>query len=186
MAKEFMSWEELLSFERFDEYSDEYGPNTQAVVNCFETLDTISWFAAVGAETPNLDVEGVNTWGEALAPIIDRKAGKYGEDGHLVGPGERVASALRLDPYQDAYAAAFADVEEFVDYEGYIPSYFDKPQRAFMKTHLDNWVRNLLVEIIASKDVESTYFRELLPWYEAGHFPCGWDGEWPKGRIRVF
>lgn len=186
MAKELMSWEELLSFETFDDYSDEYGPNTQAVVNCFETLDTISWFSAVGAENPTLDVDGVDTWGEALAPIMDRKSPRYGEDGHLRPPSEAIAKTLGLKKYQKAYKAAFEAVQEFVDYEGYIPSYFDKQQRTFMKTHLDNWVRNLLAEIIAGGDAETTYFRELLPWYEAGHFPCGWDGEWPEGRIRVF
>ena len=30
------------------------------------------------------------------------------------------------------------------------------------------------------------FFLELLMVYEAGHFPCGWLGEWPKGKLRVF
>ena len=44
----------------------------------------------------------------------------------------------------------------------------------------------LLVEIIASPEAECTYFREQLPWFHAGHFPCGWDGDWPSGRMRVY
>lgn len=30
------------------------------------------------------------------------------------------------------------------------------------------------------------FFLELLIVYEAGHFPCGWEGEWPVGRLLVF
>ena len=30
------------------------------------------------------------------------------------------------------------------------------------------------------------FFLELLSVYEAGHFPCGWRGEWPEGQLLVF
>jgi hypothetical protein len=30
------------------------------------------------------------------------------------------------------------------------------------------------------------FFLELLGVYEAGHFPCGWRGEWPLGSLVVF
>jgi hypothetical protein len=30
------------------------------------------------------------------------------------------------------------------------------------------------------------FFLELLWVYEAGHFPCGWRGEWPQGSLVVF
>ena len=30
------------------------------------------------------------------------------------------------------------------------------------------------------------FFLELFMVYEAGHFPCGWVGEWPQGRLLVF
>jgi hypothetical protein len=30
------------------------------------------------------------------------------------------------------------------------------------------------------------FFLELLTVYEAGHFPCGWEGEWPQGRLLVY
>jgi hypothetical protein len=30
------------------------------------------------------------------------------------------------------------------------------------------------------------FFLELLWVYESGHFACGWDGEWPTGRLVVF
>jgi hypothetical protein len=30
------------------------------------------------------------------------------------------------------------------------------------------------------------FFLELLSIYEAGHFPCGWVGEWPEGKLLVY
>jgi hypothetical protein len=30
------------------------------------------------------------------------------------------------------------------------------------------------------------FFLELLTIYEAGHFPCGWHGDWPKGKLVVY
>jgi hypothetical protein len=30
------------------------------------------------------------------------------------------------------------------------------------------------------------FFLELLTIYEAGHFPCGWQGEWPQGKLLVY
>jgi hypothetical protein len=30
------------------------------------------------------------------------------------------------------------------------------------------------------------FFLKLLTVYEAGRFPCGWQGEWPKGKLLVY
>lgn len=30
------------------------------------------------------------------------------------------------------------------------------------------------------------FFLELLMVYEAGHFPCGWQGDWPQGKLIVY
>jgi hypothetical protein len=30
------------------------------------------------------------------------------------------------------------------------------------------------------------FFLELLSVYEAGHFPCGWIGPWPQGKLVVY
>jgi hypothetical protein len=43
----------------------------------------------------------------------------------------------------------------------------------------------LLVEII-TPEANCTYFREQLTWFQAGHFPCGWQGDWPTAKMRVY
>lgn len=30
------------------------------------------------------------------------------------------------------------------------------------------------------------FFERLLSIYQCGHFPCGWAGAWPDGKLRVF
>ena len=30
------------------------------------------------------------------------------------------------------------------------------------------------------------FFEHLLRIYQSGHFPCGWEGSWPEGKLRVF
>jgi hypothetical protein len=30
------------------------------------------------------------------------------------------------------------------------------------------------------------FFLELSMIYEAGHFPCGWEGDWPQGKLCVY
>ena len=30
------------------------------------------------------------------------------------------------------------------------------------------------------------FFTRLLPAYEAGRYPCGWEGDYPEGRLIVF
>jgi len=32
----------------------------------------------------------------------------------------------------------------------------------------------------------AVFFLELLMVYESGHFPCGWDGDWPDGKLLVY
>lgn len=32
----------------------------------------------------------------------------------------------------------------------------------------------------------AVFFLELLLVYESGHFPCGWDGDWPNGELLVY
>ena len=31
-----------------------------------------------------------------------------------------------------------------------------------------------------------TLFLQLLQVYRAGHFPCGWSGDWPDGMLLVW
>lgn len=186
MPRQVMTWEELLSFETFDDYSDEYGPNTQAVVNCFATLDTVSWFSHVGAAKPDQDAHRVDTWTDAIAPLMDQSRAGFTETGLLKEPAAIIDEMRGKKGFKKWQNAAIKKSQDYRDYGPYIPSYFEKGEHDFMLDHLASYIEGLMVEIICADEIECTFFRQHLPWFEAGHFPCGWVGEWPDGVIRVF
>jgi len=49
---------------------------------------------------------------------------------------------------------------------------------------------NILAALMENSYLESGhqcfFFLELLWVYEAGHFPCGWRGKWPQGKLVVY
>ena len=183
---ELMDWEELLTFETFSDYKDEYGPHTQAVVNCFETLDTISWFSQVGAEHPGRPEQRVDTWSDALDPLFHKPTDAYDQDGHLREPSELIEGLRNKRGFTKWNKSAISAVAAYTEYNHYIPSYFEKNEVGFMKRYMDKYFEHLLIEIITADEHDCTFYRQQLTWWEAGHFVCGWVGEWPEGVLRVF
>lgn len=45
---------------------------------------------------------------------------------------------------------------------------------------------NAGMELEYADVVPPKYFAERVEWYLAGHFPCGWDGDFPEGCLIVF
>jgi hypothetical protein len=37
-----------------------------------------------------------------------------------------------------------------------------------------------------AKNSQENLFRNLMDWYRRGHWPCGWDGKYPHGKLIVF
>jgi hypothetical protein len=47
-------------------------------------------------------------------------------------------------------------------------------------------IRRLLIEASWSHLAEPVFFTPVTFWYIKGHFPCGWRGEYPNGKLLVF
>ena len=43
-----------------------------------------------------------------------------------------------------------------------------------------------LMEQASSDLVKPRFYTEVLAIYQSGHFPCGWDEQWPHGRIWLY
>ena len=181
-----MNWELLLTFEKFPDYDDQYGPHTQAVVNAFETIDTISWFCMVGAERENRSEVRVNTWSDAIDPLFHHRMQRYDDDGHLRVAREPLEEFKSKRKFKKAIKTATQTIIDRADYANYIPAYFEKPELGFMTRYMNTYLENLVTEIVTADEHESTYYRAQLTWLEGGHFPCGWEGEYPDGASRVF
>jgi hypothetical protein len=119
---------------------------------------------------------------------------KYGPNGHLIEPVARVRRIMSAPREYAWWQQARHDAVDFGGYTGYVPPWMEKKSlTARSRTYdeavceyLYEFISWLLAEIIGGEQVGSTYFREQLEWFHAGHFPSGWEGVWPAGRMRVF
>lgn len=185
-------WSVLLS-RRFTNVKDEYGPHSQVVASALMVLDKTEWLEHVGEpwleRTDELAPDGgiavVRSWEEALT--IFGAYDRYNANGILEKPCERVDPIFERFPERDAWwQKAREDAKRYTALYGWIPDSLSQERQDLLFENLYEYVSMLLAEIIASPEAECRYFRDQLPWFNAGHFPCGWDGDWPNGRMRVY
>lgn len=72
--------------------------------------------------------------------------------------------------------------EDYFEYVGLIPEDFDEDWDFTLQAHCAFIATELVVAHLTSIQL----FREMWYWYMRGHFPCGWDGVWPEGKLIVF
>ena len=65
-----------------------------------------------------------------------------------------------------------------------IATRFELPQVFLDCVHWD--ILHAVAEIAYEGCRPPAFFRRLLAVYRRGHFPCGWNGEWPDGQLLVF
>jgi hypothetical protein len=171
---------------------ESYGSNSQAVISAFGVLSETPWLEHVGEPWLQRVIEGaedsavnlVRSWTDALT-IFDNHH-RYNVNGILQAPCDRVDEILtRFSERNDWWQRAREDIKPYIVLSG-IPDSLSQEKQDLLFEHLYEFVSMLLVEIIASPDTQCTYFREQLAWFHVGHFPCGWDGDWPNGRMRVY
>jgi hypothetical protein len=172
-----------------------YGPHTKEIGSAVLGLQDTKWYANVGTPSP-LDgqVIRVRSWQEAWAILSD--SDRYSSRGILLSPAELVRAARRTSPAQQAWweeARQLLVQEVDIDYPPASPEPIPgRPtadlelREALAMDYIGDTLEHVLEEIIVSDRVACTCFREQLQWLAAGYFPCGWDGRWPNGRMRVF
>jgi hypothetical protein len=127
----------------------------------------------------------VKSWDDALKIFDDFP--RYNINGVLQTPCDRVDPIFeRLAERQAWWKNARQEAKRYTSLYGWVPDSLSRDHQELLFEHLYEYVSMLLAEIIASPDAGCTYFREQLTWFHAGHFPCGWEGDWPSGRMRVF
>lgn len=178
------TWTDLLS-QRFSNVHEEYGPNSQMVASALVVLDNTRWLKRVGEPLGGDGVMIVRSWDEALT-IFDEDF-RYNANGILDAPCSRVDPLFTRFPEREAWwQKAREDAKRCTALYSWVPTSLSQEHQDLLFENLWEFVSMLLAEIIASPEAECTYFREQLPWFHAGHFPCGWEGDWPNGRMRVF
>lgn len=58
--------------------------------------------------------------------------------------------------------------------------------QAFLDTTRWNLMGALMEDTYRDTGHPVYFFHELLEVYEAGHYPCGWVGTWPEGKLLIY
>ncbi|HET9625992.1 MAG TPA: hypothetical protein VFP84_31745 [Kofleriaceae bacterium] len=163
---------------------ESFGPHTGEIEGVFAALHDLRWCDRAGTPLHDARVCVVTSWDDALA-IFEHDA-VYGSNGLLAAACDPIDRALsQSDERQAWWHRARAEArphEQRSSLSGIVPL----RERELLAEHLYEFVSMLLAEIVTAPEVGSTYFRDQLAWFRAGRFPCGWDGAWPAGRMRVY
>ncbi len=183
-GKKMKTWQEILNI-AWEDVKDEYGPQSQVVVSTFEALGQIDWFKRIGDPKPATIVD-ISSWQEAINPLISNETKAYGPNGHLLKPSLICIGITESEEYGELWQLAREDAFDYCNVRPYIPKALNTDEKDFIDEYIYEFVSFLLAEIIGSNTTNSTYFREMLSWFWMGHFPCGWNGNWPEGHMKVY
>ncbi|WP_238360606.1 hypothetical protein [Iningainema tapete] len=138
------------------------------VKNFIKELDTILWFKNVGKSIHSQEVKQLFSWNDAWEHLqnenwINASFHKHVDSMNLVWD---IA-------YDQAFQAASKSIDCHKLEEGISVAdavAYDAAAAA--------------VEIVTQST--DTFFIKLMEWYRLGHFPCGWEGEYPEGKLIIY
>ncbi len=178
------TWQELLLNKVYvQEEAEPLGRNGHQVCAALDALHATKWFANVGTRLGSERAVAARSWEAVLGCISHSWDAGYG--GNHPGPSD-MCSVKPGDPDYQLADRAFELAGDALHFAQHLP--FDPLGREDerVSAYIHSWAELLFCEILRSHRIDCTYFREQLQWFHAGHFPCGWEGEWPVGKIRVF
>jgi hypothetical protein len=158
-------------------------PLVEEILTSFRDTD---WFANCGRRKRGIKARWVHSWGDAwkvtqamnwplaLVMVSDNLLISLSmQDARIVPKWERFKKAIRpvLEPLvkdktKDPVAKHQLPVE-------------------FVRT-VHCMIENALAEVEFADMGASFVFCELARHYEEGHYPCGWDGDYPSGKVVLF
>jgi hypothetical protein len=167
-----------------------FGPNTKLINDFGRRLESFPWFTCI--ETPH--AEDGRLVRVKLDFILDRPANPWcgaSVDAETQIDRRIIDSCRVSEQYslQRAFRAPWSDkhVEAVLDpllerYQDYYPGTFsyahellEFPQRTIRYAFYECLVDDLTPRL--------TFFRDLMPWFELGYWPCGWRGQFPEGKL---
>jgi len=175
-----------------------FGPQTQLVIAFLAELENIPWFSRVG-EAADRDsdliradihfllatasmVSGTDTdqylhWGNCLAAAeskLDRLILEHArmDDEAALRKALRIP-AEALDHFYSRLTEQFQGY--YLDTCSYVYELVDPPMRLISGAALETMLSDL--------DPELNFFRNLMPFFKDGFWPCGWQGTFPDGKL---
>lgn len=173
-----------------------FGSNHAAVGAFLRSLDAIPWFTRVGQPTDQDEClvrvgfefladcheDAYAPWGESLVEA-EAKIERLMFDNRRLGEFAEVQQAISQsgpNPYMDEFLTGLVD--KYPGYYGETYSYayelVERPDRLLLGAAHEI--------IMADVEPNLNFFQSIMPWFRAGHWPCGWKGQWPEGKLIVW
>lgn len=153
----------------------------------FHRLGQIQWFSNCGHPATDLgfDVAWVRDWAAATKLFSDSEW----ENTTLEARNAltRFLSKKHPKEYQE-WNKITQDAKAKLESTEFEKARFFQLEKRLSKTFLDcvKWdVLAIVMEQTYKPFRPPIFFENLLTIYENGRFPCGWQGEWPNGRLMV-
>lgn len=140
-------------------------PQVVAFINHFESF---AWFQNVGKPIQNNNIKQIHSWDNAWESLQDES-------------WTDASFHEQIDQQHPAWIAAYDKVKQIIsasenDYE------LEDGVFASMQAAYD--AGGAAYEIAVNKN--EGYYQKLIKWYQLGHWPCGWEGTFPKGKLIIF
>jgi len=154
----------------------------------YARLDAIFWFSRCGLALPvglPFDCEPVPSWSEAAV----LSGGEYW-DWVTTEAGNMLTVYLDRffrDEYQK-WNGIVKHAKEVLTSGPWarVEAYAKEHQLEHFISSCVRWdTLNAVMEAAYERFNPPIFFLKLLEVYESGHFPCGWEGKFPKGRLLV-
>lgn len=153
-----------------------------------ERIDKIDWFSNCGKQVSSEDFEisSVSSWSKGKSYYSTVKW-----ENIQLEARNNLTEYLCFD-HREVYRLWNKITDEA---KKYIQGPFDKKLEEYRNSFgLDKGFVNTVKWDILAAIMEYVYleykipvfYLNLLKIYEKGHFPCGWDGKWPEGKLRVY
>ncbi len=137
------------------------------VRNFLEELDIIPWLKNIGEPLHIQEVKQLFSWNDAWTHLQNESWINASFHNHVDS----------MNPIWDiAYDQALETLSKSINYQ------------------LEEGISiadAVAYDIAAAAAVELAtdspdFFTNLIEWYRLGHWPCGWEGEYPKGKLIVY
>jgi hypothetical protein len=149
-------------------------------------LEGISWLASVGQPIDRGDCLFVSSWDEAVTACQSRrKKGVALEVANRLREAIRAASKVRLQQWNKIVQAIRPKVVNLAKKKA--QPYLKKhklPKIVLDQLHWD--ILHWCMEQEYADLIPSGFYSQLGEIYLLQHFPCGWDGEYPEGKLLVY
>lgn len=159
---------------------------TDATTRKWNCLRECAWFSQVGRQ-PVENMLQVRTWLHAVACCAslsweNAQIEALNELGAKVQMKDRTRYFGVWNPLaKEATKAADALIADLL-----MPILHREKLPGIIRQRISHDLSGIYLEFEYSDIATPGFFTRLAEVYQSGHFPCGWEGEYPDGRLIIF